>query len=73
MVHHSRAAQVNLGSAISASSDYSIVFSVTADPSPQNTVFDLGAQRPIVQTYSDRPVVSDSLEVERGMTWIGYQ
>jgi hypothetical protein len=37
---------------------------MTANPAPQHTIFDIGAERSIVEADADRPILSDAFEVE---------
>jgi len=46
------------------SPDYMVVSRVTANPAPQHTVFDVGAERSVLEANADRPILSDTFEVE---------
>jgi len=37
---------------------------MTANPTPQHAVFDVGAERSVVEANADRPILSDAFEVE---------
>jgi len=51
----------------------SLVFFVRADPTPQDSLFELLAKRSIVSPDPNGPINTGFLEVKRGMTRIGIQ
>jgi len=50
-----------------------LVFFMRADPTPQDSLFELLAKSPIVSPDANGPITAGLLEVKRGMTRIGNQ
>ena len=46
---------------------------MAADPTPKDAALYLRAQRTVMQTNADRPVLLELLEMERGMTRVSHQ
>ncbi len=43
-----------------------VILGVVADPEPENSTFDIGAERPMMKTDSAGPEAADPLEVKEG-------
>lgn len=44
-----------------------------ADPEPEQSVLDFDCERPVLQTDTDWPVVTDLLEMQGGMARITFE
>jgi hypothetical protein len=50
-----------------------VVFSVVADPKPENAVIDVNAESPIMEADPTGPESSDALEAKRWVARVGFE
>jgi len=51
--------------------DKRVILSMCSNPEPDDSVFDINAERSIVESDAHRPETTDVLEVKRWVPWIG--